>query len=99
VSRDASGNFSAGTITASLSGNATSVTNGVYTTDTGTVTNTMLAGSIANAKLVYSSVTLGSTSISLGSTASTIAGLTSISGVSAASPTSLVYCLIDGGTP
>jgi trimeric autotransporter adhesin len=99
VARDSSGNFSAGTITASLSGNATSVTNGVYTTDTGTVTNTMLAGSIANTKLLYSSLTLGSTSISLGSTTSTIAGLTSISGVSAASPTSLVYCLIDGGTP
>jgi trimeric autotransporter adhesin len=99
VARDASGNFTAGTITASLSGNATSVTNGVYTTDTGTVTNTMLAGSIANAKLLNSSVTLGSTSISLGGTASTIAGLTSISGVSAASPTTLVYCLIDGGTP
>jgi hypothetical protein len=99
VARDASGNFTAGTITASLSGNATSVTNGVYTTDTGTVTNTMLAGSIANAKLLNSSVTLGSTSISLGSTVSTIAGLTSISGVSAASPTTLVYCLIDGGTP
>lgn len=34
VLRDASGNFSAGTITASLSGNATTVTNGVYTTGT-----------------------------------------------------------------
>ena len=32
VLRDASGNFSAGTITASLSGNASTVTNGVYTT-------------------------------------------------------------------
>lgn len=32
VARDASGNFSAGTITASLSGNASTVTNGVYTT-------------------------------------------------------------------
>ena len=51
VARDASGNFSAGTITASLTGNASSVTNGVYTTDTGTVTNTMLAGSIADTKL------------------------------------------------
>ena len=44
--------------------------------DTGTVTNTMLAGSIANAKLVNSSVTIGSTSVSLGATAATIAGLT-----------------------
>ena len=32
VARDASGNFSAGTITAALAGNATTVTNGVYTT-------------------------------------------------------------------
>jgi len=29
----------------------------------------------------------------------TFSGLTSISGVSSANPTSLVYCLIDGGTP
>ena len=99
VARDASGNFSAGTITGSLSGNASSVTNGVYTTDTGTVTNTMLAGSIANSKLLNSSVSLGSTSISLGGTVSIIAGLTSISGVSSASPTALINCLIDGGTP
>ena len=66
VARDASGNFSAGTITATLNGNASTVTNGVYTTDTGTVTNTMLAGSITNAKLVNSSITLAGTSVSLG---------------------------------
>ena len=63
VARDASGNFTAGTITANLTGNVTgnvtgtvsgnagTVTNGVYTTDTGTVTNAMLAGSIADSKL------------------------------------------------
>jgi hypothetical protein len=34
-----------------LTGNASTVTNGVYTTDTGSVTNTMLAGSIADTKL------------------------------------------------
>jgi hypothetical protein len=56
VARDASGNFSAGTITATLSGNASTVTNGVYTTDTGTVTNAMLAGSIANNKLANSTI-------------------------------------------
>lgn len=39
------------TTSSSTSGNAASVTNGVYTTDTGTVTNTMLAGSIADTKL------------------------------------------------
>ena len=66
VIRDSSGNFSAGTISAELNGNAATVTNGVYTTDTGTVTNTMLAGSIANAKLANSAVTLGGTSVSLG---------------------------------
>ena len=78
VSRDASGNFSAGTITANLSGNASTVTSGVYTSDTGTVTNTMLAGSIANSKLVNSSVTIGSTSVSLGSTVTTFAGLSTV---------------------
>ena len=52
VARDASGNFSAGTITAALSGNASTVTNGVYTTDTGTVTSTMIAdGTIVNADI------------------------------------------------
>lgn len=66
------------TITGSITGNAGSVTNGVYTTDTGTVTNTMLAGSIANNKLLNSSVTIGSTSVSLGATVTTFAGLTSV---------------------
>ena len=58
VARDSSGNFLAGTITANLSGNATTVTNGVYTTDTGTVTNTMLAGSISATKITDTAVTL-----------------------------------------
>ena len=40
-----------GNVTGNVSGNAGTVTNGVYTTDTGTVTNTMLAGSIADSKL------------------------------------------------
>jgi hypothetical protein len=43
--------------------------------DTGTVTNTMLAGSIANAKLTNSSVTVGSTSIALGATSTTLDGV------------------------
>ncbi|CAB5221543.1 hypothetical protein UFOVP240_189 [uncultured Caudovirales phage] len=62
----------------STTGNAGSVTNGVYTTDTGSVTNTMLAGSITNAKLLNSSVTIGSTAVSLGSTVTTFAGLASV---------------------
>jgi hypothetical protein len=40
-----------GNVTGTVTGNAGSVTNGVYITDTGTVTNTMLAGSIADTKL------------------------------------------------
>jgi hypothetical protein len=60
----------------SIGGNAATVTNGVYTTDTGTVTNTMLAGSIANAKLSNSAITFGSTSQALGSTVSGLSGVT-----------------------
>jgi hypothetical protein len=57
--------------------NVPSVNGNLVTTgDTGTVTSTMLAGSIANAKLTNSSVTVGSTAISLGSAATTVAGLT-----------------------
>jgi hypothetical protein len=48
----------------------------ITTGDSSTVTNTMLAGSIANAKLSNSAVTIGSTSVSLGSTVSTFAGVT-----------------------
>ena len=54
----------------------------VTTGDTGTVTNTMLAGSIANTKLVNSAVTVGTTSISLGASSTTLAGLTSVTSTS-----------------
>ena len=54
----------------------------VTTGDTSTVTNTMLAGSIANAKLVNSSVTVGTTSIALGASSTTLAGLTSVTSTS-----------------
>ena len=47
--------------------------------DTATVTNTMLAGSIANTKLLNSSVTVGTTAIALGASSTTLAGLTSVS--------------------
>jgi len=147
--------YTSGYFVGNLSGNASTVTNGVYTTDTGTVTSTMIAndtivnadintsaaisygklnlsnsilnsdigssaaiaysklnlsGSILDAdisssaaiavnKLASSGITLGSTTINLGNTTSVIAGLTSISGVSISSPTVLVNCSIDGGTP
>ena len=59
----------------------------ITSADTGTVSNTMLAGaisqdklagSIPNGKLVNSSVTIGSTVLSLGNTATTLAGLSSV---------------------
>lgn len=81
--------------TTAYTGNAATVTNGVYTTDTGTVTNTMLAGSIANNKLTNSSITVNGTSISLGSSATvtaaadTLTGTTLASGVTASSLTSV----------
>ena len=66
-------NATAGTNTLTLP----PVTGNVVTTgDTSTVTNAMLAGSIANSKLANSSATIGSTSVALGSTVTTIAGLT-----------------------
>jgi hypothetical protein len=56
----------------SISGNAGTVTNGVYTTDTGTVTNTMLSGSIANNKLVNTTIQVNGVTLTLGDTAKTI---------------------------
>ena len=76
VARDASGNFTAGTITANLTGNVTgnvsgsagTVTNGVYTTDTGTVTSTMiLNGTILDAD-VNASAAIAKTKLNLGGT-------------------------------
>ena len=56
-------------IVADISGNAGTVTNGVYTTDTGTVTNTMLQND---------KITVGTTDIALGASATTIVGLVSV---------------------
>jgi hypothetical protein len=46
------------------------------------VTDAMLAGSITNAKLVNDSVTIGSTSVALGATTASLAGLTTVSATS-----------------
>jgi len=97
VARDASGNFAAniitanltGTVTGSVSGNAGSVTNGIYSTDTATVTNTMLAGNIANSKLagsitndklVNSSITVNGTAIALGASGTVTAAAGTLTG-------------------
>jgi Major tropism determinant N-terminal domain len=94
-----------------LSGNASTVTNGVYTTDTGTVTSSMIANNtivdgdisdsanIAITKLASSGLTLGSTTVNLGQTSTILNGLSSISGTSLSSPTTLYNCIVDGGTP
>jgi len=68
-----------------LTGNADTVTNGVYTTDTATVTNTMLAGSIANDKLINSSITLNNTVVNLGDTATISAAAGTLTGGTLAS--------------
>jgi hypothetical protein len=129
VSRDSSGNFAAnmitanltGVVTGSVSGNAGSVTNGVYTngsyanpawitslagskvtnavltTDTGTVTNNMLAGSIANNKLANSTVTVNGTSIALGAGATVTAAAGTLTGT-ALSATVVTSSLTSVGT-
>jgi len=45
---------------------------------TGNITNAQLAGGIVNAKLANSTVTVGTTSIALGASSTTLAGLTSV---------------------
>jgi hypothetical protein len=66
----------------SLTGYATEsfVTSRGYLTSigTGTITNAMLEGNIANAKLFNSTVTIGSTVVALGTTAVNLAGLNSV---------------------
>ena len=66
------------TIVGSINGNAGTVTNGVYTTDTATVTNTMLAGSIANNKLANSTIS----GIALGSNLAALTISTYLTGTS-----------------
>ena len=94
VTRDASGNFSAGTITATLTGNisgnaATVTTNANLTGNvtsvgnattiaSGVVTNAMLAGSIANNKLSNSTIS----GIALGSNLATLTISSGLDGTS-----------------
>jgi hypothetical protein len=72
VARDPSGNFSAGTITATLNGNASTVTNGVYTNASYSNPSfiTSLAGSkvtgIPNSSLSNGNITINGTVVALG---------------------------------
>lgn len=62
-----------------LNGNADTVTNGVYTSDTDTVTGTMIANNtVTNANLQNTNTTVGTTAIPLGGSATTITGLSSV---------------------
>jgi hypothetical protein len=54
---------------------------------------------VSNTQLVNDSVTFGTTEVELGSSSNRIDGLVAISGVSAANPTVLTFCTIDGGSP
>ena len=65
-------------IFSSVSGDATVSNSGALTIASGSVESSMLAGSIANSKLANSSVTVGSTSIDLGGSATAIAGVTEL---------------------
>ena len=77
--------------------------------DSGTVTNTMLAGSIANAKLAgniensklaNSSVTLGSTAVALGATASTLTSLSLVTPnvVTSLGDNSIVFAVVNNNS-
>jgi hypothetical protein len=68
-----------GTLTASRTLTAPDVSGTIITTgDTGTVTNTMLAGSIANNKLLNSAITVNGSSTSLGGSVTLYAGTTTL---------------------
>lgn len=54
------------------------VSSGAVTIKTGGVSNTQLAGSIANAKLANSSITIGDSAVALGGTDTTLTGLTDL---------------------
>ena len=69
----------------------------INTGDSGTVTNTMLAGSIANAKLSNSAVTIGSTAISLGASSTTLAGLSAVTVAGTSGSSGTTALTITGG--
>ena len=92
-----------GNVTGTVSGNAGSVTNGVYTTDTGTVTSTMIANdTIVNAdintsaQIAYGKLNLTNTIVNADINASAAIEWTKIAPSSTVSATELGY--LDGVT-
>ena len=70
----------AGSKIISAVGTATTVVNGIYNTDTGTVTSNMLAGSIANNKLSFNQITFtAGTGIGVSVASPSLGGSTTIS--------------------
>ena len=65
------------------------------------ITNTHINASaaIAVSKLASSSITVGTTEITLGNSSTSLAGMVGISGVSSASPMTITNATIDGGSP
>ena len=69
----------------------------IHTGQTGSVTNAMLNGSIANSKLANDSVTVGTTEIDLGASATTIAGLESVTVAGTSGGSGTTALTITGG--
>jgi len=69
----------------------------IHTGQTGSVTNAMLNGSIANSKLANDSVTVGSTEIDLGASSTTLAGLTAVTVAGTSGGSGTTALTITGG--
>lgn len=85
-----------------LSGNGSGITNlNATNISSGTLNVDRLPTNIPIINLAQSGLYFGNTNWfqALGSTVTTLRELAAISGTSAASPTTLTYCSIDGGTP
>ena len=69
----------------------------IHTGQTGSVTNDMLNGSIANSKLANSATTIGTTAISLGGSSTTLAGLTAVTVAGTSGGSGTTALTITGG--